>query len=578
MEKLMNYADFGIQIPYGKMSGEITTTCPKCSHNRKKSKDKCLGVNLDKKVWRCNHCNWSGFLKNEMQKIEYKKPEWKNKTELSEKVVKWFETRSISQKTLLKARITDGKEWMPQSQKDENVIQFNYFRDNELVNIKYRNAVKQFKLFKDAELIFYNLDGIKNSESCFIVEGEMDALSLIEAGIDNVISVPNGATLNTNNLQYLDNCYEYFDNKTEILLWLDNDIAGRKLKYDLAERLGFERCKFIEIEDCKDANEYLIKYGLNAVITVQSLAQYFPLDGVYTISDVTNEIDDMYFHGLDKGVNVEIPNFNLNIVKGYLTVITGIPSHGKSDFLDYLCLQLRILHNWRGCFYSPENRPTQLHFSKLVRKISGKHWDGQNRITLDEVNEIKEYLNKFVWFLKPEKDFSLTSILKQIALTKQRYGLEYFVIDAWNKIEHADDKTSYIGKCLDEIVTFCELNNVHCFLVAHPTKIKKNLSTGKYEVPTLYDIAGSANFYNKADNGICVYRDFQTNKSYVHIQKIKFDHWGTEGCAEFDYDLKSKRYYVDILDNRSWIKPKSLLDEMIEYVNGKPKEEEFDIF
>ena len=574
----MNYADFGIQIPYGKISGEITTTCPKCSHNRKKSKDKCLGVNLDKKVWRCNHCNWSGFLKNEMQKIEYKKPEWKNKTELSEKVVKWFETRSISQKTLLKARITDGKEWMPQSQKDENVIQFNYFRDNELVNIKYRNAVKQFKLFKDAELIFYNLDGIKNSESCFIVEGEMDALSLIEAGIDNVISVPNGATLNTNNLQYLDNCYEYFENKTEILLWLDNDIAGRKLKYDLAERLGFERCKFIEIEDCKDANEYLIKYGLNAVITVQSLSQYFPLDGVYTISDVSNEIDDMYFHGLDKGVNVEIPNFNLNIVKGYLTVITGIPSHGKSDFLDYLCLQLRILHNWRGCFYSPENRPTQLHFSKLVRKISGKHWDGQNRITLDEVNEIKEYLNKFVWFLKPEKDFSLTSILKQIALTKQRYGLEYFVIDAWNKIEHADDKTSYIGKCLDEIVTFCELNNVHCFLVAHPTKIKKDLNNNKYAVPTLYDIAGSANFYNKADNGICVYRDFETNKSYVHIQKIKFDHWGTEGCAEFDYDLKSKRYYVDILDNRSWIKPKSLLDEMIEYVNGKPKQEEFDIF
>ena len=74
---------------------------------------------------------------------------------------------------------------------------------------------------------------------------------------------------------YLDNCYDYFLDKTEIILWLDNDTAGRKLKYDLAERLGFERCKFIEIEDCKDANEYLIKYGLNAVITVQSKAQYF---------------------------------------------------------------------------------------------------------------------------------------------------------------------------------------------------------------------------------------------------------------------------------------------------------------
>lgn len=574
----MNYIDFGIQIPYGKFTGEITTTCPKCSHTRKKSKDKCLGVNLDKKVWRCNHCNWSGFLKNEMQKIEYKKPEWKNKTELSEKVVKWFEGRGISQKTLLKARITDSIEWMPQSQKEENVIQFNYFRDNELINIKYRNAKKQFKLFKDAELIFYNLDGIKNSETCFIVEGEMDALSLIEAGIDNVISVPNGATLNTNNLQYLDNCYEYFENKIEILLWLDNDIAGRKLKYDLAERLGFERCKFIEITDCKDANEYLIKYGLNAVITVQSIAQHFPIEGVYTISDVTNEIDDMYINGLDKGVNLEIPNFNLNIVKGYLSVITGIPSHGKSDFLDYLCLQLRILHNWRGCFYSPENRPTQLHFSKLVRKISGKHWDGHNRISLEEVNEIKEYLNNYIWFLKPEKDFTLTSILKQIKIIKQRYGLDFFVIDAWNKIEHADDKTSYIGKCLDEIVTFCEINNMHCFLVAHPTKIKKDLQTNKYTVPTLYDIAGSANFYNKADNGICVYRDFETNKTFVHIQKIKFDHWGVEGCAEFDYDLKSKRYYNGILDNSSWIKPKSLYEEMVEYIAKDNSQEKFEIF
>ena len=126
-------------------------------------------------------------------------------------------------------------------------------------------------------------------------------------------------------------------------------------------------------------------------------------------------------------------------------------------------------------------------------RISLNQWDGFNRISIEEVNEIKQYLDKYVWFLKPEKDFTLTSILNQIKAIKQRYGLEYFVIDAWNKIEHADDKTSYIGKCLDEIVTFCEINNVHCFLVAHPTKIKKNINTGKYEVPTLYDIAGSAN-------------------------------------------------------------------------------------
>jgi len=549
----MNYTDFGIQIPYGKFTGEVVTICPKCSHTRKKSKDKCLGVNLDKRIWRCNHCNWTGFLRTEMPKIEYKKPEWKNKTELSTKVVKWFEERGISQLTLLKAKITDGSEWMPQSAKEENTIQFNYFRNDELVNIKYRNAKKQFKLFKDAELIFYNLDSIKNENTCYIVEGEIDCLSMIEAGINNVVSVPNGANEKTNKLQYLDNCYEYFENKTEIVLFLDNDLNGRKLKYDLAERLGFERCKYIEIEDCKDANEYLLKYGLNALISVYSKVKEFPIEGVFTISDVSAEIDDMYFNGLDKGVSLEIPAFNLNIVSGYLTVVTGIPSHGKSDWLDFMCLKLRMLHNWKGCFYSPENRPTELHFSKMARKLVGKHWDGNNRISLDELKSVKEYLDKVFWFLKPESNFDLQSILKQIKIIKQRHGLDFFVIDAWNKIEHLDDKTSYIGKCLDEITKFCEINKLHCFLVAHPTKIKKDLQTLKYAVPTLYDIAGSANFYNKADNGICVYRDFETNKTYVHVQKIKFDHWGVEGCAEFEYDLKSKRYYTGLFDGTNWI-------------------------
>lgn len=558
----MTYADFNISIPHGRVTGEVPTICPQCSHTRKKSNDKCLSVNLDKSVWRCNHCNWSGFLKNSMKKIEYKRPEWTNRTDLSEVVVKWFEQRGISQQTLTSQKVTESTEWMPKANKEVLTINFNYFRNDELINIKYRAKDKDFKMHKDAELIFYNLDCIKDADICYIVEGEMDALSLIQAGIKNVVSVPNGATISTNNLSYLDNCFEYFINKKEIILWVDNDIAGRKLKYDLAERLGFDRCKYIEIEDCKDANEYLIKHGLNAIITAYSKAVYFPMEGVYTISDVSNEIDDMYINGLDRGVSTEIPNFNLNFVKGYLTVITGIPSHGKSDFLDYICLQLRIKHNWRGCFYSPENRPTQLHFSKMVRKISGKHWDGENRISMDEVNDIKSYLDKYVWFLKPEKDFTLTSILKQISAIKKRYGLEYFVIDAWNKIEHADDKTSYIGRCLDEIVTFCEINNIHCFLVAHPTKIKKNLQTGKYEVPTLYDIAGSANFYNKADNGICVYRDFEEQKTFVHVQKIKFDHWGTEGMAEFTYDVRSKRYISDIPDNGSWIRKKSLYEEL----------------
>jgi twinkle protein len=77
---------------------------------------------------------------------------------------------------------------------------------------------------------------------------------------------------------------------------------------------------------------------------------------------------------------------------------------------------------------------------------------------------------------------------------------------------------------------------------------------GIYEVPTLYNIAGSSNFYNKTDNGICVYRDFQKGITTVYRQKIKFDHWGVEGFSEYTYDIPSKRYFANgVPDNTNWI-------------------------
>jgi twinkle protein len=547
------YANYGITIPNGKYAGEVQTTCPQCSHTRKKKTDKCLSINLDKRVWRCNHCEWRGYLKTEKEVKTYVKPVWKNNTQLSEKLVKWFEKRGIRQNTLLDARITEGWEYMPQIQKECNTAQFNYFKDDVLINVKYRSAEKHFKLFKDAELIFYNLDGIKDQRECYIVEGEMDALSFIEAGLKNVVSVPNGANLNTNNLAYLDNCIDYFANMDLIHLAVDNDIAGRKLRDELAERFGKYRTDYIEFKDCKDANECLQKYGINGIIESIGKPIKFPLEGIFTISDIDYDINDMYENGLDKGLDLKIDGFDLTIAKGYITTITGIPSHGKSDWVDNMCLHARMNGNWSGAFYSPENKPTQLHFSKMARKLIGKHWDGNNRINDVELRLAKEYLDRKMWFLKPEKDFSLTSILNMVRDLQQRYGIDYFTIDAWNKLDNGNDDTYLIGKHLDQLAMFSEDNKIACFLVAHPRKMPKG-DNGKYNVPTLYDIKGSSTFYDKTDNGIAVYRDFDLGLTTIYRQKIKFDHWGTEGFSEYTYDKISKRYiHNGNVDNVNWI-------------------------
>lgn len=553
----MDYRDYNIDIRTSKTTGEVQTICPNCSHTRKKKTDKCLSVNLDKHTWFCHHCGWKGALIE--KQVEYVKPVWKNKTDLSNNLVKWFEDRGISQKTLNLLKVTEGVEWMPQIGGNINTIQFNYFRNGELINVKYRDGKKNFKLHKDSELIFYNLDSIIGQKDVVICEGEIDCLSFIEAGIKSVVSVPNGANLNTNNLQYVDNCINLFDDVEVIYIATDNDIAGRKLRQELSERFGIDRCKYLEFDEFKDANDLIKAKGTVALYDCYKNSLDFPLEGSFTISDIDNEIDDMYINGLDNGVDTGMREFDelLRTAKGYITTITGIPGHGKSDFVDQIALKLRLRHNWKIAFYSPENKPTKLHISKLARKLIGKKWFGNDRVTPEELASVKETLNNHFWFIKPEKDFTLDSILKSVKQLKKTKGIDAYVIDAWNKLEHkyGQSETKYIGECLDKIGQFGEENNVHCFLVAHPTKISKDKNTGLYDIPNLYSIAGSANFYNKTDNGISVYRNFHTNRTEVYVQKVKFSHWGKVGHCEFQYDLDSGRFVEDLSEPQyNWIK------------------------
>lgn len=538
----MNYAFYNIEIPAGKTSGEVQTLCPQCSHTRKKKTDKCLSVNLDKKAWYCQHCQWKGAIIDRPEVVKYEVPEWKNNTTLSDKVLKWFEGRRITAATLNKMQITEQVEWMPQVSKEVNCICFNYFYEGQLINTKYRDGAKHFKMHKGAELIPYNIDCLATAKEVWIVEGEMDALSLIEAGIENVISVPNGAQPN---LTFFDRFMPSFDHIEKIHIAVDNDAPGIELRNAIAERFGKDKCDYIVFNECKDANEFLLLNGAFALRDAANSFTEFPMVGVFSITDFLPDIENLYNYGLPAGADTGMWGFDqhLKFHKGYLTTITGVPGHGKSDFLDHIIVKLLQRHGWKGAFYSPENRPTELHISKLLKKISQRPFMGQDRMTQDEIYEALYLLENSIYFVKPEKDFTLESILSKVAELKNRRNIDWFVIDAWNKLEHqySESETKYIGQSLDKLVNFCERYNVHCFLVAHPRKIAKR--DGKnYDIPTLYDIAGSANFFNKTDNGITVYRNFDNNTVEVHIQKVKFSHWGKVGQQNFTYDTATGLY------------------------------------
>ncbi len=566
---MKTYADYGIEIPYGRTTGNVKTYCPQCHDTRRDKRDKSLSVNLDKGCWNCHYCGWQAGLEKDFddspegkrkwmeqqpwynphrlrkQKPVYKKPERRqvNGT-LSDKALAWFKGRGISKETLEACKVTEGMEWMPQKNGQANTVQFNYYLNGELINTKFRTGDKCFKLCSGAQLIPYNIDAIKGQKDCIITEGEMDALSFYEIGYHNVVSVPNGANAN---LEYLDDFIEdYFDDKETIYIASDTDTKGTELRDELLRRFGAERCRVLEYgEGCKDANEHLQKFGRDSLKKVITSAPEIKLEGVFTVSDFEESLDALFEHGMQKGVTIGHDCFDrlCSFETKRLCTVTGIPGSGKSEFIDEIAERLNMRYGWRFAYFSPENAPLAYHASKLIEKFTGKKFDRQH-LTYGEYKQVKQHLETNFFFISPKDDYRLDTILAKAKFLVRRKGIKALVIDPYNRLEDESDgmsETKYISRQLDRLTNFAQQNDVLVILMAHPTKQTKN-KDGVIEAPTLYDISGSAHFYNKTDFGIVVHRNRVENTVEVHVQKVKFRHLGEVGTALFKYNLNNGRY------------------------------------
>jgi twinkle protein len=570
----MRFIDHGIIIdPEGHQ--QQYTTCPVCGPTRKKSFAKSLSVNIEKEIWNCHHCDFSGSLReykvkysNNFKKVKvkpkiYKKPEAMT-MKLSISVVEWFLKRGIQQHTLEISNVSCEISWMPQTNKQEPCIIFNYFIGNELINRKYRDNNKNMRLEKDCRLVFYAPSRVadvyydKNVpvEKIYITEGEVDALTMVELGFKETISTPNGAPPDKVNIQeadlsYLDSLYEIAPAAERFVLVMDTDKVGVKLRNEIARRLGVERCFFADYpKECKDINEVLVKFGKEKATECVDSAKPYPIEGSYQVQDLAPSILNLYENGFDRALSIGIPTVDrlYTVRPQEFTIVSGVPNHGKSAFLDNLAVNMASLHKWKFGVFSPENFPFERHIASLANTYIKKPFDRKYNgfMDMNDLERAMEFLNKNFIFLMPENDSpSIDDIFRIAKASIFRHGINGLIIDPWNELEHnrnGKSETEYVSEALSKTRKFCRVNNVHVWLVAHPMKLQKN-KNGDYPVPTPYDISGSAHWRNKADNVICIHRDFEENTNTFYSQKIRFKDVGKVGDCELRFDIKENRFY-----------------------------------
>jgi len=546
-----DFIEYGIQV-HSSASGDIKTTCPQCSQQRRNKGDQCLSVNIEKGCWNCHHCGWSGGIKSanpmapvmrslseQAKKKEYVNPDKPKTDGIQQNALDFLSSRGITK--------AHGLESV------RNSLILPYYKDGKLVNIKYRDVTsKRFSQSKGGMPVLWRYDECMKHDRIIICEGEMDALALMEAGFDNATSIPAGADKNATELpehsskfDFLVNSKELVDNAKEVVVWMDDDEAGRAMQKELVRRIGKKKCLYInDSYGHKDANDVLLYEGPQMLKDAVNGAKYYPIDSVITYADAVADIvnfDPTKKAGISTGFTTLDEHFRLS--PGDLCVMVGIPESGKSEFCDQLVINSMVGSAWQWAYYTPENMPIERHFVRVAEKYQRKPY---TQIKDMEKAETIVTLSKYINIINDD-EVTLDKLFDRLETLIWRKGINAFILDPWNELEHkrpsAMSETEYIGMALQKCRQFARNHDILFIIVAHPTKMNK-MANGEYPIPSPYDINGSANWRNKADSCISVWRSFNkpTNEVEIHITKMRNKYAGKNGKVYFQFNLENGTY------------------------------------
>lgn len=551
--------------------------CPYCSLDRKKSnvKDMTVTVQSDGAIlYHCHHCSANGSIQPKQTQPKLHKVKQMpvaitvEQSKLQPYHYQYLASRGISQSTADKMGLFGADKYFAKLDRNSDAIAFPYYREGKLVAVKYRSfPEKAFTQDAGGAHDFFGIDNLIKGEPIVIVEGEIDALTLMEVGIPNVVSVPSGAPIKVadgkslpsedKRFSYVWNATEHLDAAPYVVIATDQDTAGQALAEELARRIGKEKCRLAKFPT-KDLNElYLNDPARNtdgydparAIKDVLDAASPYPIAGLSTADTYADRLNDLYTKGSGKGFSTGYGSVDniYTVAPSQLTVVTGYPSSGKSNFVDQLMVNLARNEDWKFAICSFENQP-EIHISRLMELYTKRRFfDGKDRMTQTEKERAFKWVNDHFVFIDTGGDepSTIESILDRTKAAIRRMGVRGMVIDPYNYIDlkHNSTETEAISGMLSKVQKFVKTYDMHCWFVAHPSKIQR--SGVEQPRPDGMSIAGSMAWWAKTDCGLTVHR----KEGYVELAVWKCRHrWvGTQGETTLLYN-KTAGTYSEVLD------------------------------
>ena len=536
------------------------STCPVCSGTRGEPNDPSVALELSTGVGYCHHCgarfkiddnpdNFDsryGVRRGRQNGCEEMKAQL---LPADEETMSYMRQRGISEKTVRAACVCSRVEY--RGGVEMHWAAFPFVVGHNVVNVQYKLAdmqQKQFFFEQGGMMVPWNADSMECGDghgALYITEGMMDALALMECGVEHVVSVPNGAG------SRLD-CFDMFRDKIKkgyayIVFAGDTDEQGLKLRENV--RRYFNDMDVCSVKwknggtEAKDADEMLMQRGRDAVNACLSAARNEGDERLLITGSDDTDIDELFREGMPSGNGIGLEEFDkiVRFEPGNLLLVTGYPGSGKSSLVNFIVTRLLVMYGWRTMFFSPEKMPQKYHDAELISLMAGKKFD-RTRMSQAEFNAAKNRLQGNIVHVIEE-----VSELKDIIVLAERAvrvnGIRVLVIDPFVYLSMpaipGASETQKIAEMLKDIMLATRRLNLITILVAHPRKPQGDMSME----PSLYEVAGSANFYNFCDSGIIMERDRACSRNVkITCGKARREFLGRTGMVKLAFDSSCGRY------------------------------------
>ena len=545
-------------IAQSRGQGQYRMHCPSCHPKRRNKLERTLSLSVESHqfMWNCWHCDDKGraFTFERRPMTPAPKPiQADDLTDLTPEAKVYLESRGIHMYTGL-TNVRSCVKYFSKLQRETQALAFISRTDKgQITSVKYRSLEDKSFAAQGSQGRYWNLENATPDKPLVITEGEMDALALHEAGIPNAISVPSGApsasgaVSSGGRFDYMGSGEKLYASCGRVILFTDQDEPGRALADELARRIGKHRCYFVMVPlDCKDANEVLVRHGKDRLREIVEQAKPWPVAGLYDATHYAEKVLDLYQKGAGRGISTGLDSVDeiYTVAPGMVTVVTGVPSSGKSEFIDQLMVNLATREGWTFCVASFEN-PPERHIVKLAEKHTGMpFFEGPSpRLDQTALETAIDWVSQHFLFIEAAdgQPSTIDSILERAAIAVMRKGVRGLVIDPYNFIEKTgkETETEQVSEMLSKVKRFANSHEVHIWFVAHPMKMYRT-PDGTTSIPTGYDILGSSHWFNKCDFGLTVHR--AEGATMVRCWKARFKWVAKNGDAYLTYDVVNGRY------------------------------------